>query len=652
MALEDLNKFISEQGLSVVPEVVPEATWGDDIAGGARAFLGQGALLGWGDELEGKVESWFTDTPYDEVVTRIRAEMKGFEERNPGTALTAEILGSIAPTAALLLSGAGTAGGAANVARVGAKIPSFLQKMKTTLPIAAGESATFAVGEGEEGIEKDIDRAVGGAAWGLAGGTILGGALHGGQKLYTAISNKIRNSMGDGASRAVMRQLEDLVEETGRPLKEIVSDIHAGRLMADNKTLTHAISSIFTEGGEVKSFLTKEMGKHATETGEAFKGTMQKGMTPDVEDNVFKAWTKGDKEAKQQESALYKGAFQDSPELTPDVVDTLLESLNRLPNAKTDLDEIYKAKGGIVPFYKVEENGAISIVRKPTLEDAEIIRRKLSETTSDAFRSGKGSLGEPLGELEKVLRSQIDELSPTLKKIRKNASNVRKQRDAFKLGKGALSKNADEMAVYMDDLIGTSPTRDNAQVLKAFRMGAMNALRHKMKEPTYSRKVAEEGSKENSMIRLVFPDDKVDELLAKAQHAETAYTMKSKVTASGSGGGSDTQGRMAAQQRRINQGIASGEGGATQQAMMAAVDFVISKIAPKLDDKGRMEVAKILYSRNPELVEDTITGNTPKAVLQQQINDIITGMGYFGTPGAVATQPNEGIMDQMNVAPR
>lgn len=652
MALEDLNQFISEQGLGVVPEVAPETTFGDDIAGGARAFLGQGALLGWGDELEGKVESWFTDTPYDEVVTRIRGEMKGFEERNPGTALTAEILGSIAPTAALLLSGVGSAGAAANVARVGSKIPSFLQKMKTTLPMAAGESAVYAVGEGEEGIEKDIDRAAGGAAWGLAGGTVLGGALHGGQKLLTGIANKVRSSMGDGASRAVIRQLEDLVKETGRPLKEIVSDIHAGRLMADNKTLTHAISSIFTEGGEVKDFLTKEMGKHATETGGVFTGTMQKGMTPDVEDNVFKAWTKGDKEAKQQESVLYKGAFQDSPELTPDVVDTILESLNRLPNAKTDLDEIYKAKGGIVPFYKVGENGAISIVRKPTLEDAEIIRRKLSETTSDAFRSGKGSLGEPLGELEKVLRTQIDDLSPTLKEIRKNASNVRTQRDAFKLGRGALSKNVDELAVHMDDLIGTAPTVENSQVLKAFRMGAMNALRHKMKEPTFARKVAEEGSKENSMIRLIFPNEKIDDLLAKAKHAETAHSMKTKVTSGGTGGGSDTQGRMAAQQRRINQGIASGEGGATQQAMMAAVDFVINKIAPKLDDKGRMEVAKILYSRNPELVQKTITGDTPTAQLQQSINDIITSMGYFGTPGAVATQPNEGVLDQMNLAPR
>lgn len=638
-----IDDFLKEKGVRQAPQ--PEPSLLEDIGSGARTF-GQGVLLGWGDELEAKVRSMFEDRPYEQIVSEIRKDIAQFEERNPGIAITTEILGSVAPTALLLMSGGGTPVATGNVARIGSRLPSIGQKIKAGLPIATTEGAIYEVGKGEEGIEEDIYRAPKGALWGAGGTVVATPVMHGGQVLLNNIANYARRKFGDKGATMVLRKLDDMVKETGKTVEEIVADVQSGRLMAENKTLAHTLSAMFGEGGEIKPFLTKQMGERADVTGEAFKSTMQKGMTPDVEGNVFKAWTMGEKEAMRQEREMYKDAFKDSTELSSDVVDTLSEALNRLPNAKEELDKIYQARGGLVPFYKVDDTGALKIVRMPNLEDAEIVRRRLSETTSQAYRGGEGTLGEALGEVENKLRTQLDNLSPNLKNIRAKASNVRKQRDAFKFGRSVLTKNAEEVQVMLDDLVGVSPTQANAQVLKAFRMGAMNALRHKMREPTYARKVAEDGSKENAMIRTIFPNESIDDLLRKAELAETTQTLKSQVTAKGTGGGSPTAGRMQATARDVTQGVARGES-PTLQAVTQGVDWLIQKVAPKMDDAQRMEVAKVLYSKDPQFVEKALTGDTPIAQLQQTINDLVTEMGYFRImPGAIATQPNEGVLGQ------
>ena len=634
--------------IGVRKEAPTEPTLLEDIASGARTTA-QGVFLGWGDELEAKLRSLVQDRPYDEIVKEIRKDIAQFEERNPGIAITTEILGSVAPTALLMLSGGGAPVAGTNIARMGAKLPSISQKIKTALPYAMTESAVYQVGAGEEGIAKDIEQAPAGALWG-AGGTLLATpVMHGGQKLLNNIVNFARTKFGDKSAIVVERKLDDIVRETGKTIEEIIADVQAGRLMAENKTLANVLSSMFGEGGEIKPFLTKQMAERAEQTGQAFQKTMQEGMTPDVSGNVAKAWTLGDKEARRMESEMYKEAFKESPELTPEAIDTLSEALNRLPNAKDELDKIYKAKGGLVPFYTVDKTGALKIERMPTLEDAEIVRRRLSETTSTAFRSGEGTLGEALGEIESRLRKNIDDISPTLSNIRSQASNVRKQREAYKFGRNVLTKNADEVQVELDRLIGVKPTKENAQILKAFRMGAMNQLRHKMKEPTYARKVSDEGSKENSMIRTIFPNERIDDLLKKAELAETTQTLKSQVTARGTGGGSPTAGRLQAQARDITTGVARGES-PTYQAVLQGVDWLVQKIAPKMDDATRMDVAKVLYSKDPKFVEDALTGNTPIAQLQQRVNDLITELGYFRVmPGAVATQPNESLLGQFGL---
>lgn len=652
MGLDALNSFIDDNQLGAQP-TPPPLSFGDEAIDFGRTFVGQGALLGFGDELEAKVESWFSDTPYEEIVTRIRTELKSFEERNPGTAITAEILGAIAPTVYMVMTGGGTPVAASNTARLGSKMLSMGSKFKSAAPIAMAESAVYEVGKGEQGIAEDIKRAPEGAAWGLAGTAAATPLLHGAQIGIDKVMSAVRSKFGDKYANVVVRQLQDMVKETGKTVGEILTDIQAGRLLADNKTLAHALSSIFGEGGEVKKYLAEKSSERAIETRGGLRDVMKESVLgPDANvDSAYATYMKGQGEIQEGTSEAYKQAYKQADELPPEMINELMESLKRVPTAQDVLSTINTSKGNIVPYFKFNEAGELIMNRKPTLEDAEEVYRAIRD-----HKTGVNEADIQLGNVARDLKSKLNQLSPQLKEARIGFKILKTNQDAFELGSNSLTKNAEEVKWHFDTLMqeSQSSNKEKARVaiekLKAFRTGVMNAIENKLTMGGGASAIAGDADmKLPAIIRTVFPGQDIDAIMRKADIAESAQTMKNKVAAGGTGGGSDTQGRLASQARRESQGIAQGDS-FTRVAITRAIDFAIDKIAPKMDDKGRMEVAKIIYSKNPDVVKKALTGEGESgAILQQQVNDAITALGYFGMPGAVATQPSEGIMDQLGI---
>jgi hypothetical protein len=385
------------------------------------------------------------------------------------------------------------------------------------------------------------------------------------------------------------------------------------------------LKSLRADLGEDVGKIDTKLQDRVLSTRETAKDYMQEGMTPNVDGNVYKAYTVGDDIAKKQESKLYKGAFDNAQELTPEIVDSVADAIRRFPSARELLGEIYQAKG-LVPFYKIADNGEVQIVRMPTLEDAEIVRRSLSESTSGAYSSGKGALGEPLSNLEKSLKQQLDDFSPRLKSTRQNASNIRRQRDAYKMGRGALSKPSDELAVDMENLIGVSPTVENSQVLKAFRMGAMNALRHKSKEPTYMRKVSEEGTKENSMMRTIFPEEKIEDLLEKAHISGQALNTKNVVL----GGTTTSNQQQASGYLALATRAAQGDPSAT----LGLVSNIVKDLTPEMSHEQRTSLIQLLISEDPDFVRKALVDNSLMSTIQDKLGKF-TGAFTRGAERAV-----------------
>ena len=117
-------------------------------AGLARAGL-QGLSFGFADEIEAFLRKG--DMPYEEKLAQVRQAIDQFSEQNPGTALTAEIVGSL-PTA--LLGGAG-------LARAG---------VTGAAKVAGLEGALYGFGAGEGGATERVKSAAIGGTVGAATG--------------------------------------------------------------------------------------------------------------------------------------------------------------------------------------------------------------------------------------------------------------------------------------------------------------------------------------------------------------------------------------------------------------------------------------------------------------------------------------------------
>mgnify|MGYP003632146767 CR=1 FL=1 len=165
----------------------------------ARNILGQGLLLGWGDELEGLVRSKFGDETYEDAVKQIRAENETYSTENPYGALAGEIAGGFIPTiGALALTpftgGSSTALAAGNIGRLATMGARKLGPLGTAALVGAGEGAIAGAGTAEEGSR--LQGAGLGAVIGGAAGTVV-------QKGSEAVVNALNKRAIQKAARQV-----------------------------------------------------------------------------------------------------------------------------------------------------------------------------------------------------------------------------------------------------------------------------------------------------------------------------------------------------------------------------------------------------------------------------------------------------------------
>ncbi len=628
---------LSYEQQSVLDNAMATPTMPDPIVEKAQVRSGfQGLTLGFADEIEAMARSMASSRSYEEIRDEIRAKLNAYQQEHPGEALSYELLGAVAPTALAYLApvpGTGPAMTASTTARTG----NWLQKAKPVLQRGFVEGALAGYGTGQGSVVEDIARMPLGGALGtaFAGGTTA--LMDVGGSLINTIMTKARSLFGDKASNAVGQELQRLVDATGFSADEILQKIANGEIIAENATLEATMRALKAEmgaGGKIDTTLKER----AVSTKQVAQEELQEGLTPEVDGNVYKAYTLNDDALKAQERKLYGGVFKDSQELTPEIVDTLADAIKRFPNAKETLGEIYQAKGGLVPFYTIGKNGEVKIVRMPTLEDAEIVRRGLAESTSGAFKTGKGALGEPLSALETKLRTQLDEFSPSLKATRQNASNIRGARDAYKMGRGSLNKNVDELSVDMERLIGVTPSLQNEASLKAFRAGAMVALRDKIRKmPTFFEKASKEGEHFNELLRVIFPNEKIDDLLAKVNIAGQSKQAERRILM-----GSPTAPQQKASELLGTGSLATRASQGDPTAQLALASDLIKQMRPEMTPKQKEALVDLLLSDDPDFVRKSLMNESGMARLQQKVNQLSNALTRGATRATTFEAGKEG----------
>ena len=146
----------------------------------ARALIGQGVGMGWGDEAEAWLRSRITGRPYEAERTRINQEYNQYQERNPYMAPAAEFAGGVLPAVGAYLAlpftgGASAPAAAATTARTAGALGTLASRLAGSTSARVGAGATTGAVTGA-GVTEDEGLAVPNAV--MLGGA---GALTGGQ---------------------------------------------------------------------------------------------------------------------------------------------------------------------------------------------------------------------------------------------------------------------------------------------------------------------------------------------------------------------------------------------------------------------------------------------------------------------------------------
>lgn len=581
-----------------------------------RAFA-QGVTFGFADELEARARALATGQSYEEALEEIRAKLKGYQEARPSEAFGYEMAGAFAPAlaAAPFTGGTGTAAilaqrGATGAAAktLGVAAPSSI---RGALGYGAAQGALTGVGTGETAEE----RAMGGAIGGVAGG-VLGGAMQAAAPYVTGVATGVvdyaRRKLGGRGSKAVENEIQRLAAESGMSVDEIVQGVADGTIMAENKSLQRAVRGYYTAGGEAATRIEQVMAARPQATRQEAMGQIQQYLSDVGDPNIARAMRADEEAAKVLERRAYE-PFKEQI-ATAEVVDELKDAVKAVPQAAAALNKIYRSKTGEKPFVSIKK-GVVEFADDVTVEQAEVVRRTLSNLASREFKTGIGTVGEAIGDVEQTLRSALDVDVPALAATRETAAMTRTAREAYQEGQKVFSKSPDIVELELEDA-----RRKGEGAVKAYRTGVMQALRNRMRTGSMKSmmsNLSDPERKEGQILRTVIPEDELETVLASVARAARSQQAATSVL-----GGSQTAASLAEQARQGAGVSAMDVAEAISGSPMAAgrvIRDVIKQAAPNLSDAERLQVVDILISENPEVVRRALVDESGMAAFQAAV---------------------------------
>lgn len=551
----------------------------------------QGISFGAADEAEAWLRSQFSDKPYDEVVADLRSRLKEYRQAKPGESMGFEIGGAALPSiaAAVLTGGSGAA----------TQYPA-ITRFAQIVGMGAVEGGGYAFNTGEGGAAERLERVPGGMVSGVLGagaGWAAGAALGAG---FRGLVNTARRKLGDRAADVVEREIRKAAQDGGYVNdQQLIDDIVNGRVLADNKTVASVARAWRAQSAEADGILRKGLSGRPDKLRGEMMDYLQDNM--DAPGNARQVFGMSDDAARAAEGAEYNRIFAANPGPVDDATTaTLMDAYKRVPAAKKELDKLFRAQTGESPFFRETDQG-FEFLRKPTLSEAEVMRRAIGQSATREFASGGGDVGRAYGGVESGVRQNIDDISPDLAAVRSRWSGIEKTREAFQLGQKGLL-NADQTAI---DFAAAMEQGDAA--VKAYRAGIVDSIRRTA--TTGSRKsipanIVDENTKLGQVLRTVFPEDDLDELLRRATNATDSQFASNEIL--GGPQTAITQGRIA------EQGISAAEtafdaltGGPREWLRLAGQ--AVKSTNPQLTPAQAAQAAKLVVETDPHIVARALT---------------------------------------------
>lgn len=584
--------------------------------------LAQGLTFGFADELEAFGTALLNkDVTYEQARDAIRTKVSQYQQAKPGESIAIEIAGAVVPTVVSLFGGpAGWAKAMQTITQLGTKLAGR-KSMGEVAHLSGKQGAAYSVGTGEEGIVEDLKNVPGGYVAGATLGTVIQG---GGQLATEGMSRLLSTELGKKYSPVVREQMQLLIDKTGLTAQQVIDQAKQGKLIIDNATLRAAIKALTGTLGDAGETIKNVAQRRPIETRKDLLDQMQMNVNrTKSEVNVQELYKLSDDALRENESKLYKTLFKDiNPQLPPSLAKNLESTMQMFPQMFDELNAIYRSTpGNLVPFYEIGKNGALKIIRAPSLEDAEIVYRALRDTPRMNVNK---TLLSNMDQAVKDLKKQIDDFSPDLKFVREQAKQTRIGRDAFLYGETLLGQNPEKVALEIKKFEKTPGAMD------ALRQGFMSTYKFRSQTPATIKNTADETKAFNKIVQLVFPKDQADDIIARARVAGDAVDTKNSII-----GGTTTsreqtaidQMTQAAALARLKQNptdIASG---------ITVVKNMISNRAPNINAKDAQDIAELVTTKNFKLLQQALVDESKLPLFVRILDSAIYGASRTAASG-------------------
>lgn len=506
---------------------------GYNVSGLLRT-LGQGAGLGFGDEIEAGLRTGFGLLgDYDETVGDVRADIKDFARENPMTALAAEIGGGLVTGGIGGARAAGSALGRKAISKFGA--PAF------AAGIGAGEGAIAGIGAGED----TASRISGGVVGGALGGAV-GAALPAAIGVGKGVVNRVRSGVSEKAAQdtADIKAIQALEEAGTSPeavqqaLDETAAMGVTDAMIPDvageaTRRLARGATTISGDGSDVA---VKALDERAANLGDEIAndvGTVLAGgksATEALDEIATRQATNA--------GGDYDAAFNANGRPVTVPVTDEVKRLFSLPA----FDEAVEQARNLAKFDGVDLPSADQIIKDQKLDDISLkemhyIKMGLDEVMGLGKRGqSKTSIGRGVERGLKGARAQfidiIDEASPKVdgesayKTARNKFAGDARLREAVEDGEGFFRMKPDELEAKVSKMSDSEK--------EAFRIGVAQAVRNSVDSTA---DMADAGrkifgnKKQRKLLRASFPDDESFDAFEKRMKARTEQ-VKTRNTAS------------------------------------------------------------------------------------------------------------------------
>ena len=595
-----------------------------------RSAMGGLTFQFW-DEIEAFAESIRpgSETTYEQAKAEINKKVALYAKAHPKEAFTMEIAGAAIPTLLSVFGGVPTmAATFGNIFRMSRSVfkpgtQSSRLSVGTRMNRAGIGAAAYSVGESEE---KGFMDFVGGYAMGapIAGGFILGGNVLSGISTY--VSTLARQKFGEKTSKAVRKELNRLMEATGKSEDQVIVDLMNGQLLSENQTLVNLIKKTIQGKGKAQEVLDEIAKKRIGETKTKVIDDLQELATNTKSDaSLTRIWKADQDVIRKKEKKLYDTVFGKkggNPNLVKGVDDGLVDDLLTAAQTKgsgvfEELEGIYSSSDYLVPLFAKNKQGVIRLLRQPSLEDAEVIRRALDDLAYGLFKDKKVTRAGNINALAVNIRNKLDKMSPGLSAVRERASQVRRQRESYEYGLGLLTGKKGNAPEDVEEFI--RDFGDVPGVMNALRIGVIQALKNKEGSAAI-KKMADPDSNLYTIIRKIIPKDKLDDITKTIDIGATSAKVNPQLQGVF---GSQTQPLLGTSR------IAGAAGGREAGLHVAAADFIFQHMRKNmgLSPQQADEYVKLITARpeNVQLLEKAFKANN-MGQFMKLLDSMITGV--------------------------